>query len=678
MDIELSLALKLFEAGDPEAAADKCRAVLAGDPAHAEAHHLMAVLCRETGDGLAALGHIRAAVESHPELPQYHYMLGLVRHDCGALDNARRAFEAGLAIDPDHADAGRNLGIIHQSLGDGAKALDYFVGALELAPDDRVLRRNFLECLSGQARLELPASTARHVHESFGRAEIDEKLVRAAALRCVMASSPFTDGLARAGALGGDCRLALGGAPWFRSLAGNALFGEILIGDILADRQMETLLKEIRRALLHLAMREPDTLSRVPLEFCCALAHQAFNGEYVYPVTDLEEAHLEDLLVRLKAARPGREDAARLAVAAAYLPLGAWLDAAPSNPPAPLAELFRRQLDEPREEAVIEPTIPSLPASAAAGASATSARVKAQYEANPFPRWIKLGNFRARGVGEMLGAAFPHFRPPPTLSAPGPILIAGCGTGHQALIAARRHAQSDILAVDLSRASLAYAKRKADELELGNIRFLEADILDLGGIEERFRHIECSGVLHHMARPMEGWKILTSLLEDGGVMKVALYSRLGRRLIHRARQWIKAEKLPATPAAIRQFRARLLRLDADDPLRRVSQFTDFYSLSGCRDLLFHVQETAYELPEIADCLARLGLELIGMQLPDQRVGEAFRAAFPADKSMTDLANWHRFEQQNPDIFKGMYQFWCAKPPSVGASGRDGQTPANAR
>jgi len=25
--------------------------------------------------------------------------------------------------------------------------------------------------------------------------------------------------------------------------------------------------------------------------------------------------------------------------------------------------------------------------------------------------------------------------------------------------------------------------------------------------------------------------------------------------------------------------------------------------------------------------------------------------------MTDLESWHRFETANPDIFRGMYQFW---------------------
>ena len=39
---------------------------------------------------------------------------------------------------------------------------------------------------------------------------------------------------------------------------------------------------------------------------------------------------------------------------------------------------------------------------------------------------------------------------------------------------------------------------------------------------------------------------------------------------------------------------------------------------------------------------------------------AYRASHPDDPAMTDLARWHRFEQDRPDLFIAMYQFWCQK------------------
>jgi ubiquinone/menaquinone biosynthesis C-methylase UbiE len=50
-----------------------------------------------------------------------------------------------------------------------------------------------------------------------------------------------------------------------------------------------------------------------------------------------------------------------------------------------------------------------------------------------------------------------------------------------------------ILAVDLSVTSLAYAKRKTQELGIGNIEYYQADILALASSNDRIEPIECVG-----------------------------------------------------------------------------------------------------------------------------------------------------------------------------------------
>ena len=66
------------------------------------------------------------------------------------------------------------------------------------------------------------------------------------------------------------------------------------------------------------------------------------------------------------------------------------------------------------------------------------------------------------------------------------VLVPGCGTGYHPLILARRHPEADVLAVDLSRTSLAYAIRKQEELKITNVRFCQADLLCLGELSDRF------------------------------------------------------------------------------------------------------------------------------------------------------------------------------------------------
>jgi hypothetical protein len=83
-------------------------------------------------------------------------------------------------------------------------------------------------------------------------------------------------------------------------------------------------------------------------------------------------------------------------------------------------------------------------------------------------------------------------------------------------------------------------------------------------------------------------------------------------------------------------------------------------MSGCRDLLFHVQEHRFALPQIKAMLERLGLSVVEFEFPDS--GETlarYRARFPHDPGALDLDNWHRLEQEFPDTFARMYQFWVS-------------------
>ena len=92
-------------------------------------------------------------------------------------------------------------------------------------------------------------------------------------------------------------------------------------------------------------------------------------------------------------------------------------------------------------------------------------------------------------------------------------MIAGCGTGQHSISTAARVKDSKVLAIDLSLSSLAYAKRKTKELNINNIEYMQADILDLGKLKKQFDIIESSGVLHHMKNPMAGWQVLTDCLK---------------------------------------------------------------------------------------------------------------------------------------------------------------------
>jgi 2-polyprenyl-3-methyl-5-hydroxy-6-metoxy-1,4-benzoquinol methylase len=320
-----------------------------------------------------------------------------------------------------------------------------------------------------------------------------------------------------------------------------------------------------------------------------------------------------------------------------------------------VATLVRRLIHEVKQEEALRASIPELTSIK----DKTSLAVRQQYEENPYPRWV-----RASPVGQTTTIEA-HLRQKlpwvGNISAAErlSILIAGCGTGQHSIETARRFKSAQVLAIDLSLASLAYAERKTRELGLKNIEYAQADILQLQMINRTFDVIEASGVLHHLSDPMAGWRVLLAMLRPGGFMRVGLYSKLARKDLATARDFIAQRGYGSTASEIRRCRQELAnargRLTA-----KVCEWADFFSMSSCRDLLFHVQEHRMTLLEIHSFLRSSESEFLGFDLPEG-ILHSFRQRFADDADFTDLRQWHVFETESPSIFANMYQFWIRKP-----------------
>ena len=211
-------------------------------------------------------------------------------------------------------------------------------------------------------------------------------------------------------------------------------------------------------------------------------------------------------------------------------------------------------------------------------------------------------------------------------------------------------------AIDLSLSSLAYAKRKTEELGIQNIEYIQADLLDLEKLNSKFDIIESMGVLHHMRDPLEGWKVLTKCLKSGGLMKIGLYSELARKPVVDFRKNINSTKKPLSSEKILSIRKKILNSTKKEH-KYMKSWRDFYSLSEIRDLLFHVQEHRFKLPQIKNCLNNLGLEFCGFD--SLQIQNAFLRSY-SYSDLYDLVKWDLFEKSNPRTFVGMYQFWCQK------------------
>ena len=279
--------------------------------------------------------------------------------------------------------------------------------------------------------------------------------------------------------------------------------------------------------------------------------------------------------------------------------------------PQCVRNLLVQQVEEPAEERRIATT--GYRRSRSIDGEVSQA-VREQYEENPYPRWIKAGPPLQRAI-------LVDPSPGQTLD----VLIAGCGTGLSTIELARQARDAHVVAIDLSLASLSYAKRMAQNFDIGNVEFAHADITRLGSIGRAFDFIDASGVLHHLADPWEGWRVLLSLLRSGGIMQVGLYSELARQNVVAARALIAARGYRPILEDIRRCRQDIMAADDSSVLKSVTLWADFFSADECRDLLFHVQEHRIGLPQIKAFLAENGAQFAGFVLDRDR-RPAFRGA----------------------------------------------------
>src|SRR6266566_3769663 len=537
----------------------------------------------------------------------------------GKPNEAVRLYKQVLALTPDHAEAHNNLGCLLLAQGKRDAASACFERALVLMP------QLFDDFASVSALLVT-------VNPALG-----EGMSRAAG--AWPRRLPARD---------------LPGAAGFEAICADALLRRVLESITIRDVNLERLLTSIRLDVLGMASDAAagDEVHDNVFGFCCALAKQCFINEYVFATTQEEAGQAERLKQKLLEALTQGSNFPALwpTVVAAYFPLQSLLERAW---PAALTDVLAQQVREPSEERQYRDLIPRLTGID----DDVSVAVRGQYEENPYPRWMHAASASASiTLDEHLRAQFPTAAFQPLGSSSDlDVLVAGCGTGRHPIEVARQYRDARVLAVDLSLSSLCYAKRKTPAALAERIEYAQADIVKLGSIERMFDLIEVSGVLHHLADPISGWRVLLALLRSGGFMHVGLYSELARRDIVAARAFILEQGYRPTADDIRRCRQDLL----NSPLSGVAKASDFFSTSECRDLLFHIQERRMTIPQIKSFIAENGLKFIGFEFAPQ-VMQRHREIFGGDRFVRDLDRWHAFETERPNTFAGMYQFWIQK------------------
>jgi hypothetical protein len=401
----------------------------------------------EKGDLQSAKRWLVQAVGAEPRNPRHRYLLGIVLEALGDRGGAAQALTVALRLDERHADAARRLG---ELLARG-----------RLPPRTRLDRQGLVAAL--------------------GHNRIDRDLVAAAALKHIVEDGELGGILARAACEGWETTAR--GLVMRRTspTLDDALLRAVLTASPIARLDVERLLISVRRvALLELPVsRFADP---VLLRFLAVLAAQTALNEYVWAEGDDEESAIDTLLGQASpsAVEHGNrsvddhDNARRLALLALYRPVEAFApcDTRVAGAAEAIAHVLNAQLELQRTIAERARLVRSL----GTFGHETTRLVAAQYEAAPYPRWTsahvaKQGVF-LRETKARLGAARLAFT-----ERPFEVLVAGCGTGKQAVTAALDWGtNARVTGVDISRASLAWASAMAERFGVSNLDLAHADV----------------------------------------------------------------------------------------------------------------------------------------------------------------------------------------------------------
>jgi len=130
-----NLAVQHHQAGRLKEAEQLYRQILAHQPDHADALHMLAIVAHQVGQYDMALDLFRKAIAVNPNLAQAHCNLGVTLKAQGQLDQAMAAWRQAIVLQPDLAEAHNNLGLCLHDKGQLDQAIAAYRQAVALRPN---------------------------------------------------------------------------------------------------------------------------------------------------------------------------------------------------------------------------------------------------------------------------------------------------------------------------------------------------------------------------------------------------------------------------------------------------------------------------------------------------------------------------------------------------------------
>lgn len=620
-------------------------------PLEGDSLNLLARIELESGRLEQASEAIEKALLHHPKNAGYWYSAGHVALAQQALSKAEFHFRKATALAPQQTRAEVSLAYTLSEQGLKVEAFQMYRQLVKTQPQDIHIRSRLLSCAQGLVADYYDPDLEQDLITYLSWTDLN--LNALSHLCCSVLIFKFQ--------LNNQ-----GSAASFNEMANSTLLLETLRHTLVKNELLEKLIIALRQELLTHASKKGRLINQY-LHLCEAICQYSLNNEFLLPYTEAERAMVHTLktMIEQSLKQSGCTPTDISGALLLYAMYESWFSIKEHttlfsfhNDSWPAVSYGIKLTHDAilRKQNIEFKAITDIPA---------VHDIKTQYERFPYPRWKNLDNKNMTNYGSALKHQYPWANIPHSiLHGPLSILVAGCGTGRHALNVAKYFYQTQVTALDISQTSLSYAAKKAEEFNIKNVDFYQADLTKLDKFNAPFDIIECSGVLHHIRNYTTALNGLLNNLKPNGFLKLSLYSKRARQPVYDIRKTYRHGGIEKNENDIRVLRHVIFADQDIDNKHLITESDDFYSMSGVVDLLLHEYEMGFTPKAIKQLCEHNQLSFLGFANLSTQLKQNFKDYIGHDYRFNDLDQWERFEQAHPTTFSGMYQFYCQYQPKL--------------
>lgn len=150
----LNAAVQLHQSGQLQEAEKKYRHILAQQPDHSDANHLLGLLAYQGKFYQEAVDLITNAISVDATQAMYHNSLGLAQKGLGQQTASVSSFQRALDLNQDYSEAHSNLALVYLEMGDNKRSVRHFTRAIELNPENMDALGNLGNAYRGSGDLD--------------------------------------------------------------------------------------------------------------------------------------------------------------------------------------------------------------------------------------------------------------------------------------------------------------------------------------------------------------------------------------------------------------------------------------------------------------------------------------------------------------------------------------------